>query len=142
MPDTPLVGPIDLAIELVVPAADAWTAITDPARIAEWFTQASPLGEPGSAYTLDFGEGSVVRGTVLEVDPGRSFTHSWTWDDATAYETTTVTWSVEALPGGGSRVHLVHDGWHDAGLDAAVRDDHEGYWAGYLEDLGALLGEA
>jgi len=52
-----------------------------------------------------------------------------------------VTWSVEELPDGGGRVTLVHDGWSEAGADAATRGDHEGYWSGYLDDLTALLAE-
>ena len=50
-----------------------------------------------------------------------------------------VTWTVEPLPGGGTRVKLVHDGWAEAGVDEASRDDHEGYWSGYLDDLVAIL---
>ena len=41
-----------------------------------------------------------------------------------------------------SHALLVHDGWADAGLDESARDDHEGYWIGYLEDLAAVLEEA
>jgi uncharacterized protein YndB with AHSA1/START domain len=136
------VPPIDLAVDTRVAPADAWRAVTNPARIAEWFTDASALGAVGSPYRLDFGEGSIVGGTVLRVDPGRSFAHTWHWDGATESETTTVTWSVEALPGGGSRIRLVHEGWDEAGLDAGARDDHEGYWTGYLDDLRDVLEEA
>ena len=53
-----------------------------------------------------------------------------------------VTWSVEPLTDGGARVTLVHDGWAEAGVDDAARDDHEGYWSGYLDDLAAILGDA
>jgi uncharacterized protein YndB with AHSA1/START domain len=116
--------------------------VTDPARIAEWFTDASALGPVGSAYLLDFGDGSIVGGTILAVEPGRSFSHSWRWQGADEDETTTVTWSVEPAPGGGSRIRLVHDGWAEAGLDEGARDDHEAYWAGYLDDLRAVLDEA
>jgi uncharacterized protein YndB with AHSA1/START domain len=135
------VEPIDLVIEVPVTAAAAWAAITDPERIAGWFTDATVLGPVGSPYRLDFGDGSVVGGTVLAVDPGRSFSHSWAWAGAEPVETTTVTWSVEpsAL---GARIRLVHDGWDAAGLDGETRDDHAGYWRGYLEDLGAVLDTA
>jgi uncharacterized protein YndB with AHSA1/START domain len=142
MTDGPRVTPIDLSVDVPVPPADAWRAVTDPARIAEWFTDASPLGPVGSPYRLDFGEGSIVGGVVLEVHDGRSFSHSWRWEGADDAETTTVTWSVAPLDGGGSRIRVVHGGWEEAGLDASARDDHEGYWTGYLEDLRGILGEA
>jgi uncharacterized protein YndB with AHSA1/START domain len=135
------VEPIDLVIDVPVAPAAAWTAITDPARIAEWFTDATGLGPAGSPYRLDFGDGSVVEGTVLAVDPGRSFSHSWAWTGAEPVETTTVTWSVEPSARG-SRIRLVHDGWDAAGLDRGTRDDHAAYWQGYLEDLGAVLDTA
>jgi uncharacterized protein YndB with AHSA1/START domain len=125
-----------------VATAVAWAAVTDPARVAEWFTDASALGPVGSPYRLDFGDGSIVGGTVLRVSPGRSFAHSWHWEGVDEAETTTVTWSVEALPGGGSRICLVHEGWDETGQDFAARADHEGYWSGYLEDLRGVLEEA
>lgn len=144
MPGPDPVPPIELEVATPASPDAAWAAITDPAQVAGWFTDVSPLGPVGSTYRVDFGAGSVVSGPVLELEPGRSFTHAWAWEGASPYETTTVTWSVAPAPGGGSGsvVRLVHDGWHDAGLDQAARDDHEGYWSAYLEDLAGLLGEA
>ena len=132
---------IDLEVELTVDAATAWRAITDPDRVIDWFTNASAVGPVGTVYRLDFGDGSVVAGEVTELVPGRRFAHRWRWEGADASETTTVTWSV-APAAGGSTIRLVHDGWDEAGLDEAARDDHEGYWAGYLEDLRDLLSGA
>lgn len=127
---------------LVVPVtpAAAWAALTDPERVAAWFTDASPVGAVGDEYRLDFGDGSVVEGAIVAIEPGRSFAYSWRWAGAPLTETTTVAWSVAGTPdGAGSSVRLVHDGWAEAGLDRSVRDDHDGYWAGYLEDLAAVL---
>jgi len=39
--------PIRLSIETPADPETAWQAITDPDRIAEWFTDASPLGGVG-----------------------------------------------------------------------------------------------
>ena len=138
MTDNAPVAPIELAIETAADPATAWLAVSDPAQIAEWFTEASALGPVGSAYTLDFGDGSVVTGQILEVVSGVRFVHSWRWVGVDEAETTRVEWSVAAAPGG-SRITLVHDGWAEAGLDQATRDDHEGYWTGYLEDLQGIL---
>ena len=141
MTDSARVAPIDLAVETAADPAAAWVAISDPAKIAEWFTEASPLGPVGSTYTLDFGDGSVVTGRILEVEPGVRFVHSWRWEGDDESATTRVAWSV-APAGGGSRISLLHDGWAEAGLDADTRDDHEGYWAGYIEDLRDVLAGA
>lgn len=133
--------PIVLEIQTVVTPDEAWSALTEPSRVAEWFTDVSPLGEVGDPYRLDFGDGSVVDGVVRDVESGRRFAHTWAWLDAAPRQETLVTWTVEALPTGGTRILLVHDGWSEAGADEAIRDDHEGYWSGYLDDLAAILGE-
>ena len=134
--------PVVLEIIVAVPASEAWTALTDPARVAEWFTDVSPLGDVGDQYRLDFGDGTVVEGVVRVLEPGRRFAHTWAWLDAAPRQETLVTWTVESLPIGGTRITLVHAGWSEAGADESIRDDHEGYWSGYLDDLAAILDES
>ena len=135
------IAPIDLEVVLPVDAATAWRAVTDPDRVIEWFTSATSVGLVGSVHRIDFGDGSVVSGEVTELVPGHRFAHRWHWDGADDAETTLVTWTISQSPGG-STIRLVHDGWAEAGLDESARDDHEGYWAGYLEDLRDLLSGA
>lgn len=136
------IPPIRLAIDVPVEPATAWAYLTEPDRVAEWFTDVTPLGAVGDPYQLDFGEGSVVEGVVQAVEPGRRFVHSWAWADAEPREETTVEWTVEQLESGRTRVSLEHRGWLEAGSDEVARDDHEAYWSGYLDDLAALLSEA
>ncbi|OGO56073.1 MAG: hypothetical protein A2Z32_02290 [Chloroflexi bacterium RBG_16_69_14] len=133
--------PIILEIETPASADEAWAAITDPERVAEWLTDVSALGDVGDPYRLDFGDGSVVEGVIREIEPGRRFAHTWAWVDALPRQETIVSWTVEPLPNGGGRVILIHDGWSDAGADSAARDDHEAYWSGYLDDLAEILSE-
>ena len=141
---TVAVEPIELAIETRVAPEVAWAYLTEPDRVAEWFTEVLPLGAVGDPYRIDFGEGSVVEGDVLELEPGRRFAHGWAWSDAepAAERPTRVEWRVEPLPDGGCRVLLRHDGWAESGVDDAIRDDHEAYWSGYLDDLRDLLEDA
>jgi len=131
--------PIVLTIETPATRDDAWAALTEPQQIAEWFTEASPLGDVGDVYRLDFGEGSIVEGVITLVEPGRRFAHTWVWTDAEPSPETLVTWSIEPSDTGGSRITLTHAGWAEAGVDMAIREDHEAYWSGYLEDLEAIL---
>lgn len=137
-----LVPPIRLVVDTSAPAAVAWAFLTDPERVEQWFTSASPVGAVGDLYRLDFGEGSVVEGPITDVDEGRRFAHRWAWLDIEPRQETTVTWIVRPLEAGGSQVELVHDGWDEAGADMATRDDHEGYWSGYLDDLRDVLEDA
>ena len=134
-------APIDLAVVTGADPELAWRTITDPGRVSLWLTEVSPLGAVGDPYRLAFGEGSLVTGRVEALVPGRSFSHTWCWEAAEPGEVTRVTWTVEAHLGG-SIIRLVHDGWDEAGIDPAVRDDHEGYWTGYLDDLRDVLDEA
>ena len=53
--------------------------------------------------------------------------------------TTRVSWAVEPMSSGGSRIVLEHGGWADAGLTQADRHDHAGYWNTYLDNLRRLL---
>ena len=135
------VEPIEMSLDTGATPELAWAMLTEPRRIAEWFTVATPLGSVGSRYRLDFGDGSVVAGRVTEVIPGQRFSHTWSWEDLDE-AVTVVTWSVEPLENGGSRITLYHAGWEEAGADRATRDDHAGYWEGYLDDLAGVLGQA
>lgn len=136
------VFPIRLVIQTSARPDVAWAYLTDPGHVAEWLTAVSPVGEVGDPYVLDFGEGSVVKGLIVELEPGRRFAHGWAWLDSEPRQETLVTWIVRALEAGGSEVELLHEGWDEAGADSTIRDDHEAYWSGYLDDLRDLLDEA
>ena len=131
--------PITLSIETTATPADAWAALTEPDRVVEWLTNATAFHGVGDTYRLDFGDGSVVDGVVASLEPGRVFSHTWTWVDGEPRHETLVTWLVEPSGAGGCRITLTHDGWAEAGLDEAARGDHEGYWRGYLDDLASIL---
>lgn len=129
---------IQLSIETPATPEDAWEALTDPDRVAEWFTEVSPVGAPGDEYRLDFGD-SAVDGAIVEVDRGRRFSYTWLWEGAEPEDRTLVTWTVEPVSDDGSRVSLEHSGWPETTPDDTSREDHLGYWQAYLEDLAALL---
>lgn len=133
------IEPIVISLEAAVDADLAWRYVSEPQLIERWFTTTSRAERVGGPYRIDFGDGSVVDGVVRALEPGRSLAYSWAWEGAEPRQETLVGWTVEALPGGGSRVTLVHDGWAEAGADEATRDDHAGYWDAYVDDLRALL---
>ena len=141
MTEVAALPPIQRSLEAQVPPSEAWDMLTEPERVALWFTDATPVGPVGSAYRLDFGDGSVVVGRIVELVPGISFAHTWSWEGIEPEQVTRVTWTVDPLDGGGSRISLVHDGWSEAGADDAIRAEHEAYWRGYLDDLRDVLAE-
>src|SRR5688572_10017573 len=110
------IPPIHLQRRVRVPRAISWAAITDPAIVGRWFADVSPLGAVGDPYQIEFEDGTSIDGAVLAVEPGRRFVHSWRWQPEPKPRTTRVTWAVEPMSNGGSRIVLEHDGWADAGL--------------------------
>ena len=135
------IEPIRLTATTTGSPQAAWAALTEPSKVVEWFTDASPVGQVGDPYRLDFGDGSVVAGFVTALEPGARLGYSWAWEADGPGEATQVTWTVEPLPSGGSRIRLRHDGWAEAGASVTARDEHETYWSGYLDDLRDILEE-
>ena len=86
-----------------------WAAITDPKKIAQWFTQMDIEAEVGAPYKL-FHEGKVaVTGEVLEVVPPERFSYTWIVSGTTAC--TVVTWSLfEREAGLATELVLGHKG--------------------------------
>ena len=58
------IEPITLTAATTGSPAATWSALTDPVLVVEWFTEATPVGPIGAPYRLDFGDGSVVNGTI------------------------------------------------------------------------------
>ena len=141
MPDAPI-APIRLVVRTAASPEAAWAHLTEPRLVREWLTAASPVGAVGEPYVLDFGDGSIVQGLIVDRRDGRSFAHRWAWLDQSPVIETLVTWTVQPVASGGSEVELVHDGWTEAGADPASRDDHEHYWLDYLDDLRDRLEDA
>lgn len=133
------IAPIHLNRRVRPARSAAWAAITEPEQVARWFARVPMLQKVGDPYRIDFEDGSAVAGHLLALDPGRRFVHSWRWEGDAAGATTRVTWAVEPMSTGGSRIVLEHDGWADAGLGESDRDEHNAYWAGYLDALRELL---
>jgi uncharacterized protein YndB with AHSA1/START domain len=117
------------------PIEKVWAAITEPARIADWFTTMSfePNLRLGATVTIAFGPDDVVYGEVTALEPPRVF----------AYR--------EPQPGGGNnivRFELVPDGagtrlvFSQTGLCGKSRDgmaDNAAGWHGMLNALVDLV---
>jgi uncharacterized protein YndB with AHSA1/START domain len=133
------IPPIHLQRRTRASRAAAWEAITNPSVVARWFADVSALGRVGDPYRVEFGDGTAVAGVIQSIEPTRRFSYSWRWEHEPEAASTRVTWAVEPMSSGGSRIVLEHDGWADAGLTAADCDDHAGYWEAYLDNLRTLL---
>lgn len=136
---TSAIAPIRIVGETLAPPETVWAALTEPDQVARWFAESTPIDDgEGAVYAIDFGDGNVIDGVIHELIPGRRLTYTWQWRGQEAGPTL-VTWDVEAVESEGTKITLTHDGWVEAGADEAIRDDHAGYWEGYLADLLDLL---
>ena len=94
------------------PPEDVWRFMVDPAALSVWFGADAWL-EPtaGGVVRFRFADGSVRRGEIESIDPGRSLT--WRWREhqgagfgSTIGERSTVTIQLDP-DGAGTRVRII-----------------------------------
>jgi uncharacterized protein YndB with AHSA1/START domain len=140
-----------------------WDAITKP----EWterygysgrFDTEPKAGQPFRILTTDETKKAgaemgyevpdvAVDGEAIEVDPPRKLVLSWRMamdPDMAAEGFTRLTYEIEEVPGGATKLTIVHDLTGAPKLAAMVAGEHEaegagGGWAWVLSDLKSLL---
>ena len=124
------------------PQLRVWEAITTPEIVATYFHGAQVEGsyQPGTRIRTVSADGSQEWGdnTVLEADPPRRLVHTWRslYDaDLAAEPESRVTWEIEALPGGYSRLTLIHDKLDASPKTAASVTG----WSYYLSSLKSVV---
>lgn len=124
------------------PQQQVWEAITTPEIVAIYFRGAQVDGsyQPGTKVRMTSPDGSQEWGnnTVLESDPPRKLVHTWRslYDPVMAAEPESrVTWEIEALPGGYSKLTLIHDKLDASPKTAASITG----WTYYLSSLKSVL---
>src|ERR1019366_2380278 len=65
-----VIEPIELVEETSAEPGVVWRILTEPADVARWFAEVTPVDGIGSPYRIDFGDGSLIDGTVREWVPG------------------------------------------------------------------------
>jgi uncharacterized protein YndB with AHSA1/START domain len=125
-----------------------WSAITNPARLEQWFGTRAEFKRLAVGEPIIFGwESEVYQGVIAEVDPPRQF--AYRWDSLTANIdapfneslSTLVTFTLHEVADG-TRLTLVESGFAalpDPSRSKAFQDNDSG-WNAELEDLQAYLG--
>jgi len=122
-------APIEQSVHVDCPVEDAFRLFTE--RFAEWWPLAShsTAGEEAESCAIEPWEGGRIFertrsgeehewGTVLAWEPPSRVQFSWhPGRHSNPGETVDVEFSVEA---DGTRVTLIHSGWHLAGVEACV----------------------
>lgn len=142
-------GMLLATIDIAVPPERVFRAITT-AELANWWgapdlyhvTQFTGDVRVGGAWRSDGvdkdGKPFSVEGEYLEVEPPNTLVQTWRYDWDPTKTVTTITWRLNAIPGG-TRVVIRHEGFGDA-QDACV--GHANGWERVLSWLSQHFGES
>jgi uncharacterized protein YndB with AHSA1/START domain len=118
--------------EILVPSdpTEVWAALTEPARLREWFANDVELDpRPGGAGMFRWDDGSVRQARVEAVEEGRRLAFSWSEDDQPA---TLVEIELEEVDAG-TRVRVA-----ESAPQASASTAPLGEWAWAIAILGML----
>ena len=125
---------VQQTVEVDAPRERVWELLTDPAELPRWWPDAAEL-EPrvGGRVVLTFGPGDIT-GEVTSWEPPARLGFTWEASNLPGIRLH-VTFTVDDLGGGRSRVGVVHSGFAEAPAEA--RDAVSGGWAHFLPRLAA-----
>lgn len=119
-------------VEVDAPRERVWALLTDPAELPRWWPDAAELEpEVGGKVVLRFGPGDVT-GEVTSWEPPRRLGFTWEASNLPGV-LLHVTFTVDDLGGGRSRVAVVHSGFAEAPAEA--REAVSGGWSHFLPRL-------
>jgi uncharacterized protein YndB with AHSA1/START domain len=126
------------AVEVDASAERVWQLLTDPAELPRWWPDAAEL-EPklGGRVVLTFGPGNV-SGEITTWEPPSALAFTWIQSNMPGVELR-VSFMVDDLGDGRSRVSVVHSGFDDA--PAEVREAVVGGWERFLPRLTEVAKE-
>ena len=111
--------------------AEAWRWWTEPALLVRWMGSEAEVDlRPGGAICIAYGNGAVMAGELVTLDPPKRLDFTWGWEDPE-----------EVVRPGQSRVEVVFEAV-DGGTRVVVRhlDLPEGERPGHAEGWDYFLG--
>jgi uncharacterized protein YndB with AHSA1/START domain len=126
--------------ETVVACApsEAWRWWTEPALLVRWMGSVAEVDlRPGGSIRIAYGNGAVMAGEVLALDPPKRLDFTWGWEDP-----------AEVVRPGQSRVEVVFESVESGtrvvvrhlDLPQGERAGHAEGWDYFLERLGGVVG--
>ena len=118
--------------------SEAWRWWTDPALLVRWMGSVAEVDlRPGGAIRIAYGNGAVMAGELVTLDPPRRLVFTWGWEDRAEIVRpgqSEVEVAFEPVDGG-TRVLFRH---HD--LPDGERAGHAEGWDYFLGRLGGVIG--
>lgn len=129
-------------IIIQAPPPRVWDAITKPEFTSRYYYGCALKTDltVGSPFTYHMPTGApIVDGEVVLSDPPNRLVHTYhsVWPPMNADAPTRVTWELEALPGGVTRVTVVHEDFQ--GETATYQGLQGGGWTWILSNLKTFL---
>jgi uncharacterized protein YndB with AHSA1/START domain len=129
-------------IIIKAPQERVWEAITTPEFTSRYYygTTLTTDLTVGSPFTYHMPNGSpIVTGVVVASEPPHRLVHTYhsLWPPMNEDAATEVTWELEAMPGGLTKVTVVHGKFQ--GETATYKGLQSGGWAWILSNMKTLL---
>jgi uncharacterized protein YndB with AHSA1/START domain len=133
-----------LRIERILPhePARVFSALTDPAKMAQWFFCSEPGGtkvtndfRPGGKYVVEMPHGDetvVIDGIYLEIVPPKKLV--FTWNSTRGMKDSKVSFDLTAIPEG-TKLVITHE------LPEDKIPEHREGWIMCFDNLEAFLGQ-
>ena len=73
---------VEREIEIAAPPAVVWQYWLDPAQLVRWMgSRATIDARPGGRIRVEYGNGAVMSGAIVELDAPRRLVFTWGWED-------------------------------------------------------------
>ena len=129
-------------IVIMAPPEQVWAAITTPEFTSRYYYGSTLTTDltVGSPFTYHMPDGSpIVEGQVVASEPPNRLVHTYhsLWPPMNEDAPTRVTWELESMPGGVTRVTVVHEDFPSE--TATYKGLQGGGWAWILSNMKTLL---
>ena len=138
---------IKQVVELNSSQEDVFKAISNPEDLINWFPDVAIL-EPkvGGKFKISFLKDSkkpkmkmdvdfINEGKILEIVSNKKLIHTWKWNQFSEFPETIVTWDLEPISDGKTRLTLTHTGFTGKEKGPASLEEHTKGWSFFLNEL-------